>query len=55
MDKKHASVDGKFGCKGYDTFGPFKLVGGIAKGHPDDKDIQNAVEFVKDLKKYKEV
>ena len=27
----------------------------IAKGHPDDKDIQNAVEFVKDLKKYKEV
>ena len=49
LDKKHASVVGKFGCKGYDTFGPFKLVGGIAKGHPDDKDIQNAVEFVKDL------
>ena len=49
LDKKHASVDGKFGCKGYDTFGPFKLVGGIAKGHPDDKDIQNAVEFVKNL------
>ena len=49
LDKKHVSVVGKFGCKGYDTFGPFKLVGGIAKGHPDDKDIQNAVEFVKDL------
>lgn len=49
LDKKHASVVGKFGCKGYDTFGLFKLVGGIAKGHPDDKDIQNAVEFVKDL------
>ena len=49
LDKKHASVVGKFGCKGYDTFGPFKLVGGIAKGHPDAKDIQNAVEFVKDL------
>ena len=40
---------GKFGCKGYDTFGPFKLVGGIAKGHPDGKDIKNAVEFVKGL------
>ncbi|WP_252210434.1 hypothetical protein [Blautia faecis] len=49
LNKKHASVEGKFGCKGYDTFGPFKLVGGIAKGHPDDKDIQYAVEFVKDL------
>ena len=49
LDKKHASVVGKFGCKGYDTFGPFKLVGGIAKGHPNDIDIQNAVGFVKDL------
>ena len=49
LNKKHASVEGKFGCKGYDTFGPFKLVGGIAKGHPDDKDIQYEMEFVKDL------
>ena len=49
LDKKHARVDGKFGCKGYDTFGPFKLVGGIAKGHPDNKDFQNAVGFVKNL------
>ena len=47
LNKKHASVVGKFGCKGYDTFGPFKLVGGIAKGHPDDEDIKNAVEFVR--------
>ena len=49
LDKKHARVDGKFGCKGYDTFGPFKLVGDIAKGHPDNKDLQNAVGFVKNL------
>ena len=44
-----SKVIGKFGCKGYDTFGPFKLVGGIAKGHPDEEDIKNAVEFVKGL------
>lgn len=49
LEKKHASVIGKFGCKGYDTFGPFKLVGGIAKGHPDEEDIKNAVDFVKGL------
>ena len=36
-------------CKGYDTFGPFKLVGGIAKGHPDEEDMKNAVDFVKGL------
>ena len=49
LAKKHASVIGKFGCKGYDTFGPFKLVGGIAKGHPDEEDMKNAVNFVKGL------
>ena len=49
LDKKHASVVGKFGCKGYDTFGPFKLVGGIAKGHPNEEDMKNAVDFVKGL------
>ena len=49
LNKKHASVVGKFGCKGYDTFGPFKLVGGIAKGHPDEEDMKDAVDFVKRL------
>lgn len=49
LDKKRSKVIGKFGCKGYDTFGPFKLVGGIAKGHPDEEDIKNAVAFVKGL------
>ena len=49
LDKKRSKVIGKFGCKGYDTFGPFKLVGGIAKGHPDEEDIKNAVEFVEGL------
>ena len=49
LKKKHASVIGKFGCKGYDTFGPFKLVGGIAKGHPNEEDMKNAVDFVKGL------
>lgn len=49
LDKKRSKVIGKFGCRGYDTFGPFKLVGGIAKGHPNEEDIKNAVEFVKVL------
>ena len=49
LDEKRSKVIGKFGCKGYDTFGPFKLVGGIAKGHPDEEDIKNTVEFVKEL------
>ena len=37
--------DRKFGCKGYDTFGPFKLFGGIAKGHPDEDDIKKQLSL----------
>lgn len=46
---KHCNVIGKFSCKGYDTFGPFKLVGGIAKGHPNEKDLTAAMEFYQSL------
>ena len=45
---KHCNVIGKFSCKGYDTFGPFKLVGGIAKGHPNEKDLTAAMELFYD-------
>jgi flavodoxin len=47
--KKRAVEIGRFSCKGYDTFGPFKLVGGLAKGHPDNKDLEDAVLFFKGL------
>ena len=40
-----AKVIGSYGCKGYDTYGPFKLVGGIAKGHPTEEEITGAVAF----------
>lgn len=42
-------VRGGYQCRGYDTFGPFKLVGGISKGHPDDADIAGAIEFVSSI------
>ncbi len=51
VNGKNAEVVGKFSCKGYNTFGPFKLVGGTGKGHPDDNDLKNAVEFYKSLVK----
>ena len=46
---KGCEVIGKYGCSGFDTFGPFKLVGGLCKGHPDDEEIQGAVEFFEKL------
>ena len=40
---------GAYLCLGYDTFGPFKLVGGISKGHPDQDEIATAVRFYQNL------
>ena len=44
-EEKNCPVLGEFRCKGYDTFGPFKWVGGISKGHPNAQDLQNARRF----------
>lgn len=49
LKQKGANILGDFACKGYDTFGPFKLVGGIAKGHPSEKDLERAREFVRGM------
>lgn len=48
---KNADIHGEFGCLGFDTFGPFKLVGGIAKNHPNSLEIENAVSFYRNLRK----
>ena len=48
--EKGCPVLGEFSCKGYDTYGPFKLMGGISKGHPDAQDLENARSFYRTLK-----
>ena len=48
--ERECPVLGEFGCRGYDTFGPFRLVGGIAKGHPDEQDLKNAREFFREMR-----
>lgn len=45
VGKHDARILGEFGCFGFNTFGPFKLIGGIAKGHPDSGDINNVLKF----------
>ena len=46
---KHCREIGEYHCQGFDTFGPFKLVGGIAKGHPTEEEIAAAVAFYQAL------
>ena len=40
---------GSYSCQGFDTFGPFKLIGGIAKGHPTAEEIAGAVRFYESI------
>lgn len=47
--KRNAKIIGEFGCFGFNTFGPFKLIGGIAKGHPNNEDINNVLKFYESL------
>lgn len=49
LKNKGFKISGSFSCKGFDTFGPFKLIGGIAKGRPNNEDIKKAVEFAKKM------
>lgn len=48
---KSVDILGEYGCFGFNTFGPFKLIGGIAKNHPNDDEIKNAVDFYNGLNK----
>lgn len=49
VQAKRCNEIGAYECLGFDTFGPFKLIGGIAKGHPTGDEIKGAVEFYKSL------
>ncbi|MBO4229627.1 MAG: flavodoxin [Clostridia bacterium] len=49
VKKKNCREIGKYHCHGFDTFGPFGKIGGIAKGHPDGKDLAKAVAFYRSL------
>ncbi len=49
LQDRQATVVGRFACKGFNTFGPFRLIGGTGKGHPDETDLKNAVAFYRGL------
>ena len=40
---------GSYGCRGYNTYGPLKLIGGMNKNNPDEDELKAAVDFVKNL------
>lgn len=51
LDEKECELIGEYGTLGFNTFGPFKLIGGIAKGHPDEEEIKGVCGFYEDILK----
>jgi len=49
IEEKSCRLLGSYGCRGFDIFGPLKLIGGIAKGHPDENDLKGAIEFFRKI------
>ena len=48
-ERKGAVVMGEYGCRGFNTYGPWKLVGGMNKNHPSAEEINGAVTFFEAL------
>ena len=49
IEKCGCEFVGSFSCQGFNTFGPFKLIGGTSKGKPDESDINAALCFFEGL------
>lgn len=47
LAEKGFTIVGEFSCRGFDTNGPLRFIGGIAKGRPNAQDLQHASEFAK--------
>lgn len=45
LTAKGYEVIGNFSCRGLDTWGPFGLVGGMSRHHPDADDLAAARDF----------
>ncbi|WP_434310405.1 flavodoxin family protein [Hominifimenecus sp. rT4P-3] len=51
LERKGVTVLGNFQCRGYDTYGIWGKLGGVAKGHPNETDFNKAQSFIKQLVK----
>ncbi|MBR5533768.1 MAG: flavodoxin [Ruminiclostridium sp.] len=49
--KRNAILLGEYGCRGYNTYGPWKLVGGMNRNHPTKAELDGAVRFYESLLK----
>lgn len=49
LEGKRVEVLNSFQCPGFNTYGPFALFGGTAKGRPNEEDLEKAREYARKL------
>ena len=47
--EKQSVILGEYGCKGYNTYGPWKVIGGMNKKHPTEDEKLVAIKFFEGL------
>ncbi|NKY85225.1 flavodoxin family protein [Nocardia veterana] len=50
LEQRGYDVVDLFTCRGFDTWWPLRIIGGLSKGHPDTRDIQAARSFAEGLR-----
>ena len=45
LSRKGFDVIGEFHCRGFDSWGPLALLGGVNRRHPDEHDLDRAARF----------
>ncbi|WP_030723940.1 flavodoxin family protein [Streptomyces sp. NRRL S-237] len=51
LEGKGFEVEGTFACRGFDTWAPFRLIGGINKRRPNGDDLAAARAFAEGLRR----
>ena len=49
VSNKGAINLGSYGCRGFNTYGPLILIGGMNRKNPNEDELREAVEFVKKI------
>jgi flavodoxin len=49
LTRKGFDVLGEFACRGFDTWGPLWLTGGLNRNHPDERDLDRARRFANEI------
>lgn len=47
LARKGFDVRGAYACRGFDTWGPLWLAGGLNRRHPDARDLEKAADFAR--------